>query len=175
MQSLQGRDHRTDGCRLPSHSQGTSVVWVLRRNSDCPGKCSVLLSGFLPVLFGCCCLYFFCWVNSVGNLDGPRPPCSLSLGTRRDVALLAQSPLNRVRKKSVRCCLALSSGGLKDVEGCASLEPTCPPSRALQPAGVAPCPESDCPGLLLASMALVGERHSRPPSSSPPHCAHSPS
>lgn len=95
---------------------------------------------------------FLCWVHNVGNLDGPRPPCSP--GTRRDVAFLAQSPSNRVRKKSIRCCLALSSGGLKVVEGCASLEPTCPPSRALPAAArVAPCLESDCPGLLLASKA----------------------
>lgn len=39
-----------------------------------------------------------------------------------------------------------------------SLEPTCPPPRAHQPARFALCLESDCPGLLLASRALGGKR-----------------
>ena len=63
VQSLQGRDERTDACRSQSHSQGTSDAWVLGRNSDYAGKGAVLLAAFRPVLFGRCCRQFFCWVR----------------------------------------------------------------------------------------------------------------
>lgn len=130
---------------------------MLGSNSDCPGKCAVLLSGFLPSYLVAVAVSSFAECGNVSNLDGPRPlRCP---GTRRDVAFLAQSPLNRVRRKkkkknSIHGFLALSSVGQKDAEGCASLEPTCPPLRALPPAGVVPSLESGCPRLLLASEAL---------------------
>lgn len=73
---------------------------------------------------------------------------------------LSPTPLEKSQEKSVRCCLALPSGGLKDVKGCASLKPTCPLPRALPPARVASCLESDSPRLLLASRALGGRRRS---------------
>lgn len=86
------------------------------------------------------------------------------------------TPSTELGGKSVRCSLALSGGGLKDVKGCASSEPTCPPPRALQPAWFASCLESESPGLLRASRALGGRKgrrspqhqvwRSRPPSSS---------
>lgn len=56
--------------------------------------------------------------------------------TRRDVAFLAQSPLNRVRrrikkkKKASGSLAVLSSGGQKDAEGCAILGTPLPTSQS---------------------------------------------
>lgn len=156
---------------------GCSPLHRVPLTSECLGATRTVPESVL-----CCCLAFFpSYLAAVafssfdecgnGNLDGPRPlRCP---GTRRDVAFLAQSPLNRVRrrkkkKKSIHGSLALSSGGQKDAEGCASLEPTCPPPRARPPAGVVPSLESGRPRLFLASEALGvaggrGERGTRDP------------
>lgn len=57
----------------------------------------MLLSGFLPSYLVAVAVSSFAECGNVSNLDGPRPlRCP---GTRRDVAFLAQSPLNRVRRK----------------------------------------------------------------------------
>ena len=56
----------------------------------------MLLSGFLPSYLVAVAVSSFAECGNVGNLDGPRPlRCP---GTRRDVAFLAQSLLNRVRR-----------------------------------------------------------------------------
>lgn len=85
---------------------GCSPLHRVPLTSECLGATRTVPESVL-----CCCLAFFpSYLAAVafssfdecgnGNLDGPRPlRCP---GTRRDVAFLAQSPLNRVRRRKKR-------------------------------------------------------------------------
>ena len=114
----------------------------------------------------------FAECGNVGNLDGPRPP--RSPGTRRDVAFLAQSPLNRVRGKKVSTAPllypAVGSRMLRAVRPWNQLAHL--PERSRQPSALPGIGVSQALPRIRGSGGgggCGGERHWRPRSSSLPH------